>query len=281
MRILSRSIASALTIGLLAVAGCGGTEPDDAGDASDQVEGSQSADDSANESTTSDRGRADSEEGARTADGRPDRSKRETENASESSDPSDPSDSSDPSGSSDSGESGQSTLDPAALDAALLSLDDLPSEWTELSPEEGDGSDTICGDDMQKAAEDLPRTDATYALDAERGPRLSEAVRLVGDRGPGLMALAEQTIAECDGKDLGDITIHTAEVPLPDLGDESVAYRIRMEYSGQTFDFGLSYVLVDDTMLMLFGYDFTTGDPFDLLREYAPIAVDKALAAAE
>jgi hypothetical protein len=262
MRISSRLIPTAVILGLVAVGGCGGTESDDAGDTADRVEDSPPSVDHADEPTRADRARGDRDKSERTSKPKPSRSEPKTRKSPEATEP----------------EPAEQTLDAADLDAALLTLDDMPRRWSTLSPNEDDDAGNVCGDDLADAAANLPRAEATYALDPDHGPQVAESVGLVGDRGPELMSLVEQTITECDGKEIGGLPISTSEVRFPDLGDESHTYRIRLEYSktGQTFDFGFTYVLADDAMLMLFAYDFTTGGPFELLREYAPIAVDKA-----
>jgi hypothetical protein len=278
MRISPKLVTTALILGLIGLSGCGSAESDDGADASGQpVKDSQSGLGPSDGPTNAGQAEGGGEAQARAIGRKPSRSEqgRKSQTSPQSTDAKQDS----PNGST---EPSEPAVDPVDLDTALLTLDDMPARWTTQPPNKDDGASNVCGDDLQKALAHLPKAEATYALDPDHGPQVAETIGLVDDRGRELMSLVARTMAECDGKQIRGLPISTSEVPFADVGDDAHAYRVQLHYAktDSTFDFGFGFVSADDMMLVLFTYDFTTGnDPIDMLDEYAPIAVDNALAA--
>lgn len=141
-------------------------------------------------------------------------------------------------------ESASADLD---IDAALLTLHDMPTGWTQESsdtPTDSDDDASLCGAELLDGAEAVSEAGADFSA-GDLGPLLSHTVAVFDDDGAerGLEAFT-QALENCeewteDTED-GPVTFRPAPLSFPSFGDETLAIR---------FDVGSE--MVDMTMDMI------------------------------
>jgi hypothetical protein len=171
--------------------------------------------------------------------------------------------------------SGDEPASPAALDSALLTLDDMPGGWSEVRYD-AEAESNVCPAELAGPLgldAEPPTAAAQYAASQDSGPSFAEAIQLVpSGRGGELMPIVRDALAACDGEAYGSRTARVVELDFPELGDESAAYTIRLG----DVAIQVVYVVSGDIAMVMSSYDLTGGDPVGLLETYAAPAVDKA-----
>jgi hypothetical protein len=167
------------------------------------------------------------------------------------------------------------------LRAGLLTIEEMPTGWAEV---ESDGSDDpLCdirlADLLGLEVERLPSAGAVFAEDEDLGPLFGETLGFVPDgSGPDVIPLVRTAFGECEGDRIEGLDASVTELSFPTVGDESVAYRVRLEdpETERAVDFDVVYSRTDDLLVVAHAYDLF-GDATAILEEYAPLAVDKAV----
>jgi hypothetical protein len=161
------------------------------------------------------------------------------------------------------------------LRSALLTLDDMPVGWSPV-PYDPDSDGNVCPAEVAGPLgldAEPPLAAAQYAARPARGPSFAEAVQVVPDgRGGELMPIVHDALAACDGQVFSGRTTRVSKLDFPDIGDDAAAYTINL--GGIPID--VVYVVSGDIAIFLSAYDLTSGDSIELLKRYAPRAVDKA-----
>lgn len=167
------------------------------------------------------------------------------------------------------------------LDAALLTLADMPAGWSEL-PSEPD-EDALCGLDMTallgQAESELPRAAVRFALDAEDGPSVAEGIGIApAGTAPSLLAGLRTALTDCEGEEVSGIPLTVAPLDLPTLAEDSAAFEIHLgSNDGPGTGFPLVYAISGDLVIGVYAFDLGGGDSIPMLEQYATLAVDRAV----
>jgi hypothetical protein len=158
--------------------------------------------------------------------------------------------------------------------SALLTLQDMPAGWS-VADYDPESKDNLCPAEVAEPLgldREPPSVGAQYLANPTQGPSFSEAIQVVPGRGTELIPIVDEALADCDGKVYSGRTADVSELDFPTVGDESAAYTIKLD----GLPIHAVYVVIGDIAIIMSTYDFTGGDPVDLLETYATQAVDKA-----
>lgn len=163
----------------------------------------------------------------------------------------------------------------AEMRSALLTLRDMPTGWTsaEYDPE---SADNVCPAEVAGPLgldKEPPSVGAQYVANALQGPSFSEAIQVIPGDGAELMPIVDDAMADCEGQKYSGRTARVTELDFPTIGDESAAYTIELD----GLPIHAVYVVSGDIAIVMSTYDFTGGDPVEMLETYAEQAVDKAV----
>jgi len=167
------------------------------------------------------------------------------------------------------------------LAAGLLTVDDVPTGWSEVPQDDSD--DPLCGIRITELlgldADSLPSAAVEYAEDPDTGPAFGERIGFVpAGRGGDVLPALDEAIDRCDGSTDGGLDVTVTDLSFPSLGDDSAAYRITYSDpdSDQSVHFDLVYAMSGDLVTIVSTLDFY-GDPIAILANYAPKAVRHAV----
>lgn len=163
------------------------------------------------------------------------------------------------------------------LGYGLLTAEDVPAPWfDQWNVPRFESLAGRCVARISAATRGMAQIDTALGV-SEDGPLVGEVLGRVGGHGPELMATIRQVMSECDGTLLSGRPITVTEVPPIEAGAKTAqAYLLRVNTSPtETLEIGVAYLLTRDLVIRLHTVH-VNGDPTALLREYAPVAVDRA-----
>lgn len=169
------------------------------------------------------------------------------------------------------------------LDAALLTITDMPTGWATVTDDDSDDSGPPCDDAglakvLEMDSDDLPDGQFTAAADEDFGPLLGNAVTVLPPEAPDdVMTTWRDRVLACENESDG-FDISFGELSFPTMGDESFAVRMNLTNDTATAHVDMLMVRTGDIVVALQTYD-QFGDSTELLTEYAQPAVDRATSA--
>lgn len=164
------------------------------------------------------------------------------------------------------------------LEAATLTIDDMPSGWT-LGDDGGD-SDPPCGnrlsDLLDLDEDDLPIGRFVAAENEGFGPAIREQIAVLPPDAPSdLLADFADGYLSCTD-DIGDYRATYEELDLPEFGAESFGLRITVFDEAADRFFDHVFMREGDVFVGVQVYD-QYGDREAFLAEYGPKALDRAV----
>lgn len=163
----------------------------------------------------------------------------------------------------------------ARMRSALLKLSDMPSGWSSAGYDP-EAADNVCPAEVAGPLgldKEPPSVGVQFAGNVVQGPSFSEAIQVVPGQGSELIPIVEDAMDGCEGRKYSGRTAKVTELDFPSIGDESAAYTIELD----GLPIHAVYVVSGDIAIIMSTYDFTGGDPVELLEEYASRAVDQAV----
>jgi hypothetical protein len=151
-------------------------------------------------------------------------------------------------------------LTAAQLKAALLTLDDMPTGWTQEKVTPDDGKDPKITPAECEAIGDA--TDGKPDAKAESkfsaggfGPTLEQSIASWGEETAGMIVKAKNALAKCrkfkSAQDGEALTFQVAGLSFPNIGDRTLAVRMTTQAEGLDATFDVVYVAVGKNSVSL------------------------------
>lgn len=166
------------------------------------------------------------------------------------------------------------------LDAAVLTIADMPTGWATVVDDDDSGPPCDAGLSQVLGIDEdvLPQGEFIAAKDENFGPLIGNLVTVLPPDAPAdLMTVWRDRMLACDGEFRG-FDVSYGELSFPSMGDETISVRLNLVNDEVTGHYDMLFVRTGDIVVALQAYD-QFGDATSLLTEYGQLALDRATGA--